>query len=381
MATENQIPETDDTVVAPVTDDMEQLLGISDDDFAKLEVPTAPIEEPTVTSQDEPPVGSTNTDNTDGTPVSTEQPGEATGNSENKDTTVVDPGSTDEKPPENTDPQIDYKAEYEKLIAPFKANGTEIQVRNSDEIMTLMQMGANYHKKMAALKPALKTVKFLEKHGLLDENKLSYLVDLHNKNPQAIQKLVKESGIDPLDINVSEDTNYTPQAQGVSDVEMQLETVLENIQHTPTYNRTLTVVTNDWDIPSRNVIAANPAIIEVLNGQIASGIYDTVMSEVNRAKALGHFQGISDLDAYKQMGDFLHSQGKLNIASPASKPPVNAPVDTAAQQREADRIARRKAAGAPPTKKASAPSKQSNLLSLSDEEFEKLPPTAYTTIR
>ena len=40
----------------------------------------------------------------------------------------------------------------------------------------------------------------LENAGITDENQLAYLIDLSNKNPQAIQKLVKDSGIDPLDM-------------------------------------------------------------------------------------------------------------------------------------------------------------------------------------
>ena len=67
----------------------------------------------------------------------------------------------------------DYKAELGRVLSPIKANGREIQVSSVDDAIQLMQMGANYHKKMAALKPNLAVLKMLEQHGLLDQEKLS----------------------------------------------------------------------------------------------------------------------------------------------------------------------------------------------------------------
>ena len=57
-------------------------------------------------------------------------------------------------------PQVDE--DYKRILQPFKANGTEVQVRSVDEAIQLMQMGANYTKKMQALQPNLKVLKTLE---------------------------------------------------------------------------------------------------------------------------------------------------------------------------------------------------------------------------
>ena len=69
--------------------------------------------------------------------------------------------------------ELDYKAVYSRIMAPFKANGRDIEVKSVDEAITLMQMGANYNKKMAALKPNMKVLKLLERNQLLDEERLS----------------------------------------------------------------------------------------------------------------------------------------------------------------------------------------------------------------
>ena len=43
---------------------------------------------------------------------------------------------------------VDYKALYEQVTAPFKANGKTISIQSVEEATQLMQMGANYTKKM-----------------------------------------------------------------------------------------------------------------------------------------------------------------------------------------------------------------------------------------
>jgi len=162
---------------------------------------------------------------------------------------------------------------------------------------------------------------------------------------------------------------------------MQLEAVLEEIQETPAYSRTLKVVTVDWDNESRNVVAVNPQIISVINGHISNGIYDKVMSEVNRARSFGKLTGISDLDAYKQIGDIMHNQGLLNTQPVNPAPPVNTNNSVQKQQADDKRNAQRKAAGVPTIKKNTVSNKKEpNFLSMSDEEFNKLPLSAYSKV-
>ena len=120
--------------------------------------------------------------------------------------TGADKGETDTKAVEKSaEKAVDYKAAYEKIMTPFKANGKLISLESPDEAVRLMQMGANYTKKLQALQPQLRMLRMLENNGLLDEQKLSYLIDLDKKNPSAITKLVKESGIDPIDIDIEKD--------------------------------------------------------------------------------------------------------------------------------------------------------------------------------
>ena len=272
--------------------------------------------------------------------------------------------------------ELDYKAAYERLTAPFRANGKEMKVDNVDDAITLMQMGANYNKKMAALKPNLKLIKMLENHELLSEEKLSYLIDLSKKNPAAIQKLLKDSGIDPLEMNEAEEkSEYKPGTYTVADKEIELEEVLDRLQDTPTYHKTLDVVSNKWDGPSKQAIAEAPQILEVINDHMARGVYDVIIPEVERERALGRLNGLSNLQAYQQVGAAIHERnGFDHLKQTASEPspPPRREVKPTGKSADSARNDKRRAAsptrsGAPSAK----PAGDFNPLAMSDEEFEK----------
>lgn len=266
---------------------------------------------------------------------------------------------------------IDYKAEYEKLTQSFKANGKDISVANVDEAISLMQMGANYNKKMAALKPNLKLLKLLENNKLLDEAKLSYLIDLDKKNPEAITKLLKDSGIDPLDVDLEKESEYKPNTYTVHDKELELDEVLANLQDTPTYGQTLDIVGNKWDGPSKQIVADNPQLLTLINDHVARGIYAVISKEVERERLFGRLNNVTDLEAYKIVGDNLEANGAFDHLNPVQKQVVKvAPLTKKAADPKL--VSKKRAASS--TQKT-APSKlpdDFNPLGMSDEEFGKL---------
>lgn len=271
---------------------------------------------------------------------------------------------------------IDYEAAYKQLTAPFKANGREIQVQSVEDAVALMQMGANYNKKMAALKPNLKLMKLLENNGLLNEEKLSFLIDLEKKNPDAISKLIKDSGVDPLDLDASNVGDYKPTRHTVDDRELELDAVLDEIQETPSYTRTLDVVSNQWDASSKNVIANSPQVLKVINSHVQSGVFDLIVKEVEREKMFGRLSGLSDIEAYRQVGDAIQARGGFDHLAQSQgqrvqpKPAVVQPKPKMGD--EGKRREKRLAAGA---SQPAAPSKgggEFNPLALSDDEFSKV---------
>ena len=306
-----------------------------------------------------------------------EEPGADSKDAPADSTKSADSQKADEKPA-SEESTIDFKAEYERLLTPFKANGRDIKVNSVDEAVTLMQMGANYNKKMAGLKPVLKLVKLLENNGLMSEEKIGFLIDLEKKNPAAINKLVKDSGIDPMDLDAEKASAYKQTAYTVDDREIELDTVLDELQDSPAYNRTLDIVSTKWDAASKQVIAGTPQLLKVINDHVASGVYDLIQREIESERMFGRLNGLSDIEAYRRVGDALHAKGAFNSLAQGSsqnqgqqqpKPVVVPPKPKADEDKLKEK---RRAASSTKPAAASAAPKDFDPLALSDEEFSKL---------
>jgi hypothetical protein len=290
----------------------------------------------------------------------------------------AEPEKKDEKVEKVDGTVIDYKAEYERLIAPFQANGRQVQVKSVDDAIALMQMGANYNKKMAALKPNLKMLKLLENNGLLNEEKLSYLIDLDKKDPAAINKLVKDSGLNPLDLDADKASAYTPKSRQVDDRELALDEVLDAIKDTPSYQTTLNIIGTKWDKASKQIVGENPQLIQVINDHVARGIYDLISKEVENERLFGRLTGVSDFEAYRQVGDAIQDRGGFDHLSTAaqrkSSTAAKEVIEPKPKQGGDDKLneKRRAASSATPgSTPAKHPLTDLNPLDMPDEEFEK----------
>lgn len=224
---------------------------------------------------------------------------------------------------------VDYEGFYREIMKPFKANGREIKLKTPDEAIRLMQMGAGYGRKLQDLQPYLKTVRMLEKNNLLDdEEKLSFLIDVSQKNPDAIKKLLKDSGIDPLDLNMEDNAEYKPRNHSVSDSEMRFQDVLREVQTHPTGKETIRIVNKEWDQESKNALWESPELLKVIQSQREDGIYDQITAEIDRQKLLGDIPPNTPfLRAYKIAGDAL-------VAASGLKPTDQAGSASSLDQRE-----------------------------------------------
>lgn len=271
----------------------------------------------------------------------------------------------DATPEEEEKTTVEEKDSLEELFKPFKANKRDMAVKTVEEARTLMKMGANYSKKMAAIKPLTRVGHMLEKYGLMDEEKLSYLIDLHNKNPQAIAKMISDSGIDPLDVNPEDGAEYRPTSHAPTDNEMNLDEVIRDISGTDSYQRTIDTVTKEWDRASSDDLATNPQELVHLNEQIGNGVFDLIIAEVDRQRAFNGLRGISDYAAYKKVGAELLE--RANVERQASH--------TSESTQSKSKPVNKKRVAIP--KKRAATKNSADLLDLeavgkmTDEEFEK----------
>ena len=317
---------------------------------------------------------------TAGTAAPLEPTGEATpsgdqGAGQSADTTnqpVVDPSKAE--PAASTEPApavaVNYQTEYEKLMAPFTANGKSIQVKSVDEAVQLMRMGANYTRKMQSIAPHRKVLMMLEANNLLDEGKLSRLIDLERKNPDAIKALVKEAGIDPMDIDPG-DIAYVPGNHSVPEEAVAMQTVLDEVNTTPEGQAIVQTIHQTWDQASKAALWKDPSIITLMHQQHASGVYARVAAEVDRQRMLGVIpEHVPFLHAYHEIGTRMTQAGAFQDLQP--KPVVQAPVATRVATTKPATPNAAKAAAAAPTRTTPAQATPFvNVFAMDDDAFMK----------
>lgn len=267
---------------------------------------------------------------------------------------------------------VDFESFYKQIMAPFKANGKEFKLNTPEEAIRMMQMGAGYGRKLQELQPALKTLRMLEKADLLDEGKLSFLIDINNKNPEAIKKLIADSGIDPLELNIGDNVQYTPKNHAVSDKEMAFQTAVQDVQSAPGGKDTIAVVNQTWDQESKSALWDQPQILNVIQAQRENGIYDQITTEMERQKTLGLIpHNTPFLQAYQIVGDSLFPKPKIQTQSGTT--PQTQVIETRTATPKAQVENGKKAAAAASTK--TTPSRSSstvaNPLGMADEDFLK----------
>lgn len=302
----------------------------------------------------------------------TEQPAKVEATGTDKAPVTDDDQST--APVTTTETPANYESLYKKIMAPFKADGKMITLKSEEEAIQLMQMGANYTRKLQELQPHRKMMLMLQNNGLMDEEKLSFLIDLDKRNPEAIRKLVKEAGIDPLDIDTTKEITYQTGNHKVTDAEANFRSVLDELTSSADGKSTLQAINDGWDQASKEVLWKQPDLMTTIHAQREAGVYQVVVEEIGRQKMLGALPAnTSFLDAYKTVGDKLLESGAFDHL-PAMKAvkPNRAPVAVTTRQTATTAIKNGdKASAASPSRSTPRVVTTVNPNNISDEDFLK----------
>jgi len=292
-----------------------------------------------------------------------------------------DKSSGDTEGTETSSGKIDFEVEYKRLMAPFKAAGRTITPENPEDVLRLMQMGVDYTRKMESMKPYQKVLKSLERNELLDPETVNFMIDLQKGNPEAITKFLKDRKIDPIDLDLEDDASYTPNDHMLGDEDLELEAVLDDIKDRPSFNRTAKVVSKEWDKASQKVLQGTPSIIAIISDHMESGIYDQIADRVANDRTFGKLKGLSDLEAYKAVGDAIQEgEGfqRLNpdgtLATQQTDQGHSQDPNGSDGQSEAAALEARKRAASPTKGTVSAGKQHPNFLGkdISDDEILKM---------
>lgn len=300
---------------------------------------------------------------------------------EDDDSDEEDKDADDDKEDDSEDAEDDKKEDestsdadnWKELTKPFRANNSEMQVDNVEDMRRLMSMGANYHKKMVDMKQDRKHIETLRDNDLLDSDKLSLLIDASKGDKDAITQLIKQGKIDPLQIDVDSDSKYVPRTYEISDETLDVRDVISGLRDTATYEQTMGIVTQKWDKSSQDAIMKQPDVLNVINDHVASGVYEIISDKVAEQKVLGKLNGLNDVAAYIQVGNELQAAGKFDVENKSTedvKPKATKKAKPAPKKtvKPAD-AKKRKRAAAP--KQRAPKAEVLDLDDLSDEEFNK----------
>lgn len=271
---------------------------------------------------------------------------------------------------------------YSKITGPIKADGKDIQVRSPEDAIRLIQMGFNYSRRMQELKPVRALGQMLQDNKLDNPEQLNFLIDLSKGKKEAIQKLLADHKIDPIDLDTSKPEAYTPAQYQMDPKDQAFKEAVEATVELPGGRDLVISINKNWDPESKSALREQPAIFENLLAQKQSGVYERIEKELEYQRSLGYLVNVPFLQAYHQVGTAMQNAGVFNSPAPQAQSlaPVNpAPIDTGTRKA----VAPKNAAPAPNLSSIQQPRAVSNqgtsttkvdYSGLSDAEFMKLPP-------
>lgn len=270
----------------------------------------------------------------------------------------------EDKPVEQVD-SINYKAAYETIFKPFKANGKEITPRNLDDVVKLMQMGANYTKKMQTLAPVKRAYESLNKADIKEDD-LNFLIDIHKGDVEAIKQLLQRHKIDPIDLDLESNSYKANRKNIASDEDVEFSDVLRDVDSS--LPKIQEILNNKWDEASKQKLVRDPKLLRALHEEIELGRFDEVQARVELEKTFGRYQGYSDLEAYIDVVTKMVNEQAKHVTPTHTTKTEDKPKTTPTKIPDKSKAA--PVRGKP--KNQGAKMTVQDLLSMSDDEFNKL---------
>lgn len=280
------------------------------------------------------------------------------------------------------DKQLDTEslANFHKaLTAPLKAAGHEFTLEDPNQIRELVSKGLDYTRKMQQISHLRGIGEILREHDMLDPVKLSYAVDLVNHKPEAIARLIKESGVDTFELgdDVADSYQATPANIEGKAKEVTVREIVEQYKDDDNFNAVFNEA-RQWDNESQVTLVNNPEVLHLLAIHANNGVYKQVMSKVIQERAItGTTEPI--LQHYNRVGQAMFAAE--NDGGNAQATQKQAPAKTervVIKRKSVDEASRRKALA--PTASTKTKTKSLKITSAADifnmpeDEFKALDP-------
>lgn len=199
------------------------------------------------------------------------------------------------------------------LDKPFKVGDAEFKLSSAEEVETLLRKGIGANKRMQELQPELAKIAMLKANGLLDTDKLNYLIALDKKDPEAIKQLVQSSGVDAFELTTEDASkDWKPEDHSVTSNDMELENQFGALEGSQ-FAQATTDSIGKLDSSSKAYIRDNPKVVGNLHEMHAEGQFNDVQGIVAKGRSMGspEFNGLSEVEAY----NYVWTSVKEHLAS------------------------------------------------------------------
>lgn len=206
----------------------------------------------------------------------------------------------EEKPQEEPQEQsqeeeeIDYKAFYDEVTAPIRADGRDFTIKSSEDLRNLVSKGLDYTQKTQQIAPYRKTLAFLRDNNALDDTKLSYMVDLINKDEKAVKQLIREMTAEPkeegkqklefydLDPEQEEESQryHFQNKNTITDEQLNFRETFDEVNASEGGNAFLNKINQKFDSSSLDYLYQNPHAIKLLYQADRAGQFDQIMDKM-----------------------------------------------------------------------------------------------------
>lgn len=280
------------------------------------------------------------------------------------------------------DKQLDTEslANFHKaLTAPLKAAGHEFTLDDPNQIRELVSKGLDYTRKMQQISHLRGIGEILREHDMLDPEKLAYMVDLANHKPEAIARLIKESGVDTFELgdDVADSYQATPANIEGKAKEVTVREIVEQYKDDENFNSVFNEA-RQWDNESQVTLVNNPEVLHLLAAHANNGVYKQVMAKVIQERAItGTTEPI--LQHYNRVGQAMFAaENDGGNAQATQKQAPAKPERVVIKRKSVDDATRRKAlAPTASTKTKTKPLKitsRADIYNMPADEFNNLDP-------
>jgi len=234
----------------------------------------------------------------------------------------------------------------------------KIEADSIDELKTIASKALKDKNKYDKYKNELSILEGIKEQGLSDDD-LYLLVEAKKGNKQAIAKLLKETNIDPYDLDLEDESvdQYKPKEYKVDPKIMEVKSIIDDAKKDDHVFKTFDYVLNkEFSEKDRATAFEDPELLGFIKDTIRDGIFDKIAPNYTKRKIMGENPISAYINAFK---DYTSEVDKL-----ASKT-----VSKAQEENKVKTEKRKKASVG--NKKNVAKTDKKSVNDMTDEEFEE----------